>query len=154
MVADGLYPFFTCDAHPYRINKYAFDTSAILISGNGSQVGHLNMYEGKFNAYQRTYVLDNFRLVNKEYLYYYMKAYLKDYILVNSKKGSVPYITLPMLQNFKVVVREKTKQEEIVNILDNLDKLCNDLSEGLPAEIEARKKQYEYYREKLLSFDT
>lgn len=53
---DGKYPFFTCDANPYRINEYAFDTSAILISGNGSQVGHINSYYGKFNAYQRTYV--------------------------------------------------------------------------------------------------
>ena len=43
-------------------------------------------------------------------------------------------------------------QEEIVSILDRFDKLCNDLSEGLPAEIEARRKQYEYYRDKLLTF--
>ena len=47
---NGNYPFFTCDANPYRINNYAFDTSAILISGNGSQVGHINSYEGKFNV--------------------------------------------------------------------------------------------------------
>ena len=44
------------------------------------------------------------------------------------------------------------EQERIVNILDRFDKLCNDISEGLPAEIEARKKQYEYYRDKLLTF--
>ena len=43
-------------------------------------------------------------------------------------------------------------QEEIVRILDRFDKLCNDLSVGLPAEIEARRKQYEYYRDKLLTF--
>ena len=44
------------------------------------------------------------------------------------------------------------KQERIVSILDRFDKLCNDISEGLPAEIEARQKQYEYYRDKLLTF--
>ena len=44
------------------------------------------------------------------------------------------------------------KQKEIVDILDRFDTLCNDLSSGLPAEIEARQKQYEYYRDKLLSF--
>ncbi|MDO4224528.1 MAG: restriction endonuclease subunit S, partial [Bergeyella zoohelcum] len=54
---DGVYPFFTCNEEPYRINSYAFDMEAILISGNGSQVGHVNYYKGKFNAYQRTYVL-------------------------------------------------------------------------------------------------
>ena len=67
MVEDGEYPFFTCDAKPYRIDKYAFDEEAILISGNGSQVGHINYYKGKFNAYQRTYVLYNFKKVEVKF---------------------------------------------------------------------------------------
>ena len=153
MNENGVYPFFTCDAKPYKIDKYAFDTSAIIISGNGSQVGHLNMYEGKFNAYQRTYVLDSFKLIEKRYLYYFMKSYLKDYIITNCKRGSVPYITLPMLQNFKIRVPLYYKQIKVIEILDTLDNLCNDLTQGLPAEIEARKKQYEYYRDKLLRCD-
>ena len=152
MVENGKYPFYTCDEKPYRIDEYAFDTSAIIISGNGSQVGHLNLYEGKFNAYQRTYVLDKFRYIRMKYLYYFMKAYLKEYILVNCKKGSVPYITLPMLQNFKVKIPMTCVQDKIITIMDKYDSICNDLESGLPAEIEARKKQYEYYRDKLLSF--
>lgn len=48
---NGIYPFFTCDEYPFKINNYAFDTEAILISGNGSKVGHINYYKGKFNAY-------------------------------------------------------------------------------------------------------
>ena len=48
--------------------------------------------------------------------------------------------------------RAWTEQQRIVDILDRFDKLCNDISEGLPAEIEARQKQYEYYRDKLLTF--
>ena len=147
MEEDGKYPFFTCDAKPYRINEYAFDTSAILISGNGSQGGHLNTYEGKFNAYQRTYVLDNFKYVDKTFLYHYMRAYLKPYIMVNCKKGSVPYITLPMLQNFKIPVPPLEVQREIVRILDNFTKLTAELT----AELTARKKQYEYYRDVLLN---
>ena len=51
-----------------------------------------------------------------------------------------------------VPILSKEKQQEIVDKLDKLDKLCNDISEGLPAEIEARQKQYEYYRDKLLTF--
>ena len=93
MVEDGEYPFFTCDAVPHKINKYAFDTEAILISGNGSQVGHINYYNGKFNAYQRTYVLSDFKYVKVLFLFHYLKGYLKDYILLNCRKGSVPYIT-------------------------------------------------------------
>lgn len=72
--------------------------------------------------------------------------------MVHSKKGSVPYITMPMLQNFKVPIPSLEEQERIFRILDRFDVLCNDLSSGLPAEIEARRKQYEYYRDKLLTF--
>lgn len=87
MEEDGLYPFFTCAEMPYRINKYAFDTEAILISGNGSQVGHINHYFGKFNAYQRTYVLYKFSgSVVVQYLFHYFKAHLKSYILSNVKE--------------------------------------------------------------------
>lgn len=53
---------------------------------------------------------------------------------------------------YTFVLPIKEKQKEIIAILDRFDALCNDLSEGLPAEIEARQKQYEYYRDKLLQF--
>jgi len=152
MVVDGKYPFFTCDATPFYIDEYAFDTDAILISGNGSQVGHINYYNGKFNAYQRTYVIFNFRGVETAYLYFYLKAYLRVYITAHSKKGSVPYITMPMLQCFQVPIPPIEEQTRIVAILDRFDTLTNDITQGLPAEIAARRKQYEYYRDKLLTF--
>lgn len=148
MVEDGEYAFFTCDANPFRIDTYAFDGEAILISGNGSQVGHLNYYVGKFNAYQRTYVLMNFvKNIIPKYLYHYLNAYLKKHIDLNSKKGSVPYITLPMLQGFKIAVPPIEVQEEIVRILDKFRKLEAELE----AELEARKSQYEFWRGKLLN---
>ena len=56
------------------------------------------------------------------------------------------------VMNYPIPVPPLEEQERIVSILDRFDKLCNDISEGLPAEIEARQKQYEYYRDKLLSF--
>ena len=102
MSEDGEYPFFTCDATPFRIKEYAFDEEAILVSGNGSQVGHINYYHGKFNAYQRTYVLYDFHFTDVKFLLHFLNGNLRKYIIVHSKKGSVPYITLPMLQNFKV----------------------------------------------------
>ena len=58
------------------------------------------------------------------------------------------------MENIKIPVPPIEEQERIVKILDRFDKLCNDISEGLPAEISARQKQYEYYRDKLLMFDT
>ena len=64
----------------------------------------------------------------------------------------MPQISLGVTEKFKIKIPPLEEQERIVNILDRFDKLCNDISEGLPAEIEARKKQYEYYRDKLLTF--
>jgi len=152
MVENGKYPFFTCDANPYRINEYAFDTTAIIISGNGSQVGHINFYQGKFNAYQRTYVLSEFNNVDVKYLLHYLKGNLNNYIILHSKKGSVPYITMPMLKNFSVPVPPMPVQQEIVRILDNFTESTAELRVELETELEARQKQYEYYRDKLLTF--
>ncbi|WP_108451335.1 restriction endonuclease subunit S [Escherichia coli] len=156
MEDNGAYPFFTCNEEPYRINTYAFDLEAILISGNGSQVGHLNYYNGKFNAYQRTYILGGFNEnVDIMYLYYYLMHTLKPYIHKNSRKGSVPYITMPMLENFKFPIpcpnnpeKSLAIQSEIVRILDKFTALTAELT----AELTMRKKQYNYYRDQLLSF--
>lgn len=69
------------------------------------------------------------------------------------KRGAgVPHISSEMLNNIEVPVPTLQEQERITNILDRFDTLCNDLSVGLPAEIEARQKQYEYYRDVLLAF--
>lgn len=146
MVENGEYPFYTCDSTPFRIDTYAFDEEAILISGNGSQVGHINYYKGKFNAYQRTYVLYDFKEVNVKYLLHYLSTYLRNYIMIHSKKGSIPYITLPMLQDFKVPIPPLEVQCEIVRILDNFTLLTAELT----AELTARKKQFMYYRDELI----
>ena len=61
-------------------------------------------------------------------------------------------VTPDKLNDIVIPVPSLEEQERIVSILDRFDKLCNDISEGIPAEIEARQKQYEYYRDKLLTF--
>ena len=61
-------------------------------------------------------------------------------------------IPMEKIRKFKLPVIDKKEQERIVVILDRFDLLCNGITEGLPAEIEARQKQYEYYRDKLLTF--
>ncbi len=66
--------------------------------------------------------------------------------------GAMPSIRKTTLEKYRIPVPPLPIQEEIVRILDRFDALCNDLASGLPAEIEARKKQYEYYRDKLLTF--
>lgn len=157
MDENGIYPFFTCNEKPYKINTYAFDFEAILISGNGSQVGHLNYYQGKFNAYQRTYIIGDFcNSILVMYLFHYLNHTLKAYITQNSRKGSVPYITMPMLENFKIPIpcpdnpkKSLEIQAEIVRILDAFTAMTTELT----AELNLRKKQYNYYRDQLLNFE-
>jgi type I restriction enzyme S subunit len=64
----------------------------------------------------------------------------------------IPQLTVPMVAKYDIPIPPIEKQREIVEILDNFSKICENISEGLPAEIEARQKQYEYYRDKLLTF--
>ena len=149
MVENGLYPFFTCDKQVFKIDSYAFDCEAILISGNGSQVGHINYYKGKFNAYQRTYILTDLIGISYAFLLHYFNSFLKKYILKNCKKGSVPYITLPMLQDFQIPVPPLAIQTRIVEILDHF----TNLTANHTAELALRRKQFEHFREKLLSLD-
>ncbi|CAX37657.1 restriction endonuclease subunit S [Metamycoplasma hominis] len=150
---NGKYAFWTCDERPKLIDEYAFDEMAILISGNGSKVGHVNIYNGKFNAYQRTYILLKINhFVLWKYAYFYLKSNLKNYINVYKLDSGIPYITLPMLQNFVIPIPHISIQNKIVEILDKLQAYTKDIQTGLPLEIDQRKKQYEHYRDKLLNF--
>ena len=90
--------------------------------------------------------------INPKYLFYvWQSPRIQDMIHGNSGMP-INQITKNMLEKIKIPVPPIEEQERIVSILDRFDKLCNDISEGLPAEIEARRKQYEYYRDKLLTF--
>lgn len=90
--------------------------------------------------------------VTLKFIYYYLKKNIEYFKQRGNQMGSMPQISLEVTEKFKIPLPSMNKQERIVNILDRFYKLCNDISEGLPAEIEARKKQYEYYRDKLLTF--
>lgn len=89
-----------------------------------------------------------------DYLRYYCQSniFYKKEILRLIQASSMQNIPMEKIRKFVVPVPPIEEQKRIVAILDRFDKLCNDISEGLPAEIEARQKQYEYYRDKLLNF--
>lgn len=81
-----------------------------------------------------------------------MRCKFYKYITQNAYTSSVTSIRKPMLLNFPVPIPSMEEQRNIINILDNFEALTTDLSKGLPAEIAAVQEQYEYYRNKLLSF--
>ena len=151
---EGAYPFFVRSQQVRRKNSYEFDETAIITSGDGVGVGKIFHYiEGKYALHQRAYRIHiNTPNVLPKFFFYFMKATFLSYIEKNSFHSSVTSIRRPMLNNYPVPIPPLVEQQRIVDILDRFDKLCNDISEGLPAEIEARKKQYEYYSDKLLTF--
>ena len=71
---------------------------------------------------------------------------------VSAGDGTRGGLNLKMLRSYKVIIPPIEEQQRIVDILDRFDALTTDITAGLPAEIEARRKQYEYYRDKLLTF--
>ena len=153
-VEDGKYPFFVRSQEPLRKNDYEYDETAIITAGDGVGVGKVYHYiEGKYALHQRAYRIHiNTPEVMSKYYFHYMKAKFLSYIQKTMFQGSVASIRRPMLNAFPVPVPPLDVQKRIVNVLDNFEKICSDLNIGLPAEIEARQKQYEYYRDKLLTF--
>lgn len=153
-VENGIYPFYVRSQDVRRKNSYEFDETAIITAGDGVGVGKVFHYvEGKYALHQRAYriVVTSDKLFPK-FFFYFMKNTFLSYITNSSFHSSVTSIRKPMLENYLIPLPPLEEQERIVNILDRFDALCNDLTCGLPAEIEARRKQYAYYRDKLLTF--
>lgn len=150
----GLYPFFVRSQTVRRKNEYEFDETAIITSGDGVGVGKIFHYvEGKYALHQRAYRLHvtHENLIPK-FLFHYMRCNFYNYITQNAYTSSVTSIRKPMLLNFPIPIPSLEAQRHIINILDKFETLVSDLSQGLPAEIAAVQEQYEYYRDKLLSF--
>ena len=92
-------------------------------------------------------------LINSKYLYYYLKSTsVKNFVESNTKGAGHKAFGVKSILKIPIKVPSNSEQERIVSILDRFESLCNDITSGLPAEIEARHKQYEYYRDKLLTF--
>ena len=104
--------------------------------------------------HQRAYIIHVIdQRINPRFAYYYFKRSFKKYILQKSVNATVTSIRKPMLEKFMIPIPPLAVQSRVVDILDRFDLLCEDLVSGLPAEIEGRQRQYEYYRNKLLTFE-
>lgn len=122
MAENGKFAFFTCAREVYAIDNYAFDTEALLVSGNGANVGYIHYYKGKFNAYQRTYVLDKFSC-DILFVKFFLDKYLKKRIAQEKNEGNTPYIVLSTLQDMKIVLPNSlAEQKKIAQVLSACDK--------------------------------
>ena len=134
----------------YR-QKYSFPKKGeVLISAAGT-IGRAVIYDGEPAYYQDSNIVwlsnDETKVLNKYLFYYYQ---LQPWAV--STGGTIARLYNDNISRAKIAVPSLDEQRRIVSILDRFDVLCNDLTSGLPAEIEARRKQYEYYRDKLLTF--
>ncbi|WP_066358305.1 restriction endonuclease subunit S [Aliarcobacter cryaerophilus] len=146
MVENGQYTFFTCARETYKINEFAFDTEALLVSGNGANVGYIHYFKGKFNAYQRTYVLDDFEH-DIFLIKYLLDKYLSLQISREKNEGNTPYITLPTLTKMKLKLPSLPEQQKIAEVLS----LADDEINLLKNELEELKLQKKALMQKLLT---
>ncbi|MDY5193979.1 MAG: restriction endonuclease subunit S [Candidatus Aphodosoma sp.] len=123
-VDNGIYPFFTCAEKPFKIDNFAFDTEALLISGNGANLGYINYYKGKFNAYQRTYVLDLFS-ENIQYIKWALKVLLPKRIATEKSLSNTPYIVLSTLTDLRLPLPCKSEQSFIANLMQSLEEILS-----------------------------
>ncbi|WP_024950424.1 restriction endonuclease subunit S [Helicobacter pylori] len=133
-------------------NEYNTDYPKIIISQGGASAGYVNYMTSKFWAGAHCYAIElNSEKLNYKFLYYFLKN--SQTILMKSQFGAgIPALNKADIETLTIPIPPLEIQQEIVKILDQFLALTTDLLAGIPAEIEARKKQYEYYREKLLAF--
>ena len=138
---DGMYPFFTCSVEPLRINQYSYDCECVLLAGNGDL--NVKYYEGKFDAYQRTYIIEsnNKNILDVKYLYYFLSSYID--ILRNSSIGGViKYIKLGNLTEAPIPLPSIEIQKKIVTAMERAYQLIVKRKEQIQACDELIKSQF------------
>ena len=145
---NGKYPFYVRSKNILRANSFQFDETAIIIPGEGGIGDIFHYVEGKYALHQRAYRIHiTSDEINPKFLYYIMHNSFKKYILSKSVGATAISIRKPMIEKFEIPIPPLPVQTEIVKILDALTALTSELT----SELILRRKQYEYYREKLLS---
>lgn len=127
---NGKYPFFTCSKDTLKIDTYSYDCECVLLAGNGEL--NVKYYNGKFDAYQRTYILEsNSNIISVKYLYYFMQKYIET--LRNQAIGGViKYIKLSNINEAMIPIYSTKEQEDIIKEIGQIEQIIN-----------IRRKQFE-----------
>ena len=133
-----------------KTNSYTFEQSNILVARVGANAGFVQLVSGKYDVSDNTLIVNvKQQAASIKYIFYYL-----EFLNLNNlaKGGGQPLITATQLKNIEIMIPNRKVQDKIVEILNKFNFIITSLEQGLLAEIEARKKQYEYYRDKLLNF--
>lgn len=119
---DGAYPFFTCSREPLRISDYSYDCECVLVAGNGDL--NVKYYFGKFDAYQRTYIIESIdkRTLDTRYLFYFLDKYVEK-LREQAIGGVIKYIKLGYLTDAQIPLPPLPVQRQIANVLDRASAL-------------------------------
>jgi type I restriction enzyme S subunit len=142
---NGKYLFFTCAPEPLRINSFCFDDDVILLAGNNAGGNfHCQRYKGKFDAYQRTYILTAKEGYYLDFVYYSLIINLKQYAK-KSQGSQTKFLTMKILQEFEIDEISFDEQKNIANRLKSIDsKIKNNIT--INAELESMAKTlYDYW---------
>ena len=121
-VPDGQYPFFTCASEPLKIDAYSYDCECVLVSGNGDL--NVKYYSGKFDAYQRTYIIEslNPRFLDNKFLYFFLSLYIEQ-LRYDSIGGIIKYVKLENLTDAAIPIVSLEKQRKVITTLEKADRL-------------------------------
>lgn len=143
-VSNGIYPFFTCDPNTLRINTWAYNTEAVLLAGNNASGNYTaKYYNGQFNAYQRTYIIESAdkEVLNVRYLAYAMNKELK--LLKTMSAGSTTkFLKIGMLHNLEISLPDIDVQKRIAEILSSYDNLIENNQKQIKLLEEAAQRLY------------
>ena len=144
------------ETHTTFLKRSMLEENDILITIAGATIGKCAIVPKEILPANTNQALAIIRLAkgnSPKYVMYLLQSDLmKRYMQKNIKGSAQPNLNLKQLNDFIIPLPPLNVQERLVRVLDNFEAICTDLNIGLPAEIEARQKQYEYYRDKLLSF--
>jgi len=144
---DGLYPFYTCASEPMKSPDFSFDDEAVIVPGNGANVGSVLYYNGKFQAYQRTYVLSKIR-IHPKYLYYHFLRYWKERTENKQFGSATNYVKLVNFSTYLVGIPSLDEQKQIA---EKLDKLFDQI-ESIKKSTERIPELLKNFRQQILTY--
>lgn len=134
-----------------KYTAYNREGNSVMIINVGASAGTIGFCNTKFWSSDGCFCFEHNSVINQKYLYFVLQT-LEPILKSKVRKAGIPTLDNKVVERLIIPILPIPEQERIVSILDKFESLVNDLSEGLPAEIAAVQEQYEYYRNKLLTF--